>query len=296
MWPRELARYLGEARHWGYNGYGDWLTAFDLGSPYAPGLYSSLAIELYDRKKAAFRAASSMGMRLDLIACPNLVYLDQLRSDLVAEKSPKMLGQLLCPSKPEARAIILDNFDRQFRDLAEHDVALGSWTAFAYDFGGCACDRCAPWILTFAGLTREVRDVARRHFPAIETRVATWWWDDEEYRRFGDWVSQHEPGLCDTTVRHIRYGAVRMDEGDLPDGCRRLAFLHLGYGDVAGNGDIYAKFGAVVAPRRLPDTLATVAAQGATGFLAYSEGVFDDLNKAIAGALALFRSSKTPSL
>jgi hypothetical protein len=77
-----------------------------------------------------------------------------------------------------------------------------------------------------------------------------------------------------------------------------MAFVHIGYGDVTpggeahfgstpgeGNRDVYGKFGAVVAARRIPETLGNLAAMGAAGFQVFSEGTYDDVNKALAGAL-----------
>ena len=103
-------------------------------------------------------------MALDLHIWPNHVFLDQLRPHLVANRTRRVPGQRvvghpLCPSKPEARALMLDNFDRQFRDLADHGIPLAAFTAWTYDAGGCMCDDCAPYILTFARLLKEIRQL-----------------------------------------------------------------------------------------------------------------------------------------
>lgn len=286
MWPREMAAYLAEMRSWGFNRFGDWMTATDVCNPYASDAFWSLPMEQLARKKAAFRAAQALGMELDLILTANHVYLDQLRPDLEATKTKKIFGQLLCPSKPEARAIILANADRQFRDLAESGIRLSSFTAFAYDFGGCACEQCAPWILTYARLNREIHQIARRYFPEIEPWFCAWWWTPEEHALMNDWAATEAPGWLKAIVFHIPYGQTCYAEVPVPAGCRRLAFVHIGYGDVPGNNDIYTKYGATVAARRLPETLRAMGAAGTEGFQAYSEGQFDDVNKALLAGLA----------
>ncbi|HEV8636444.1 MAG TPA: hypothetical protein VG370_19650 [Chloroflexota bacterium] len=299
MWPREMAAYLAELRHWGFNRYSDWLDGADTCDPYTAGrswtpnmvrYLWNLPMELLARKKAAFRAATDLGLGVNLIVTPNHVFVDQLKPELLAEISDRTLGQLICPSKPEARAIILENHDRLFRDLAENGVEVASITAGAYDFGGCACDRCNPWIVTWAELVREVHDLARRRFPEVEPWLLTWWWQEDDYRLFGEWVERKTPGWTRAMVFQIQYGQTRMDEGPVPAGCRKIAFVHIGYGDVAGDVDLYAKYGAPVAAKRLPETVAAIAAQGGVGFQAYSEGVFDDVNKAILGALSSGRA------
>ena len=147
MWPREMAAYLAEMRHWGFNRFGDWMTCTDVCNPYATDAYWNLPLEMYSRKKAAFRAAQELGMANDLILTPNHVFLDQLRPDLLATKGPNIFGQLLCPSKQRP-----GRFAGECRPSAVTRRERGSMDlhAFAYDYGGCVCD-CAPWILTTCG-------------------------------------------------------------------------------------------------------------------------------------------------
>ena len=65
----------------------------------------------------------------------------------------------------------------------------------------------------------------------------------------------------------------------MPGGCRKLAFVHVGYGD-QGDMEVYGRIGAVTAPQRLPQTLLELRLLGFEGFQAYTEGLFDDCNKA----------------
>lgn len=281
---REMAAYLAEMKAVGFNRYGDWMTTTDICNPYTSDAAWDLAKEQLDRKKKAFRAAQALGLKLNLIVTPNHVYLDQLRPDLAAKKTPKIFGQLICPSHPEARQIILRNYERWFDDLADAGLRLSAFTAFAYDYGGCACDKCRPWILTFARLMKEIHAVALKRHPDLEPWFCSWWWTPEEHAQFNEWAAQEAPGWLKAMTMHIEYGQTRPKDVPVPAGCRKLAFVHIGYGDQR-DSEVYGRQGAVVAPRRLPETLRELRRLGFEGFQAYSEGFFDDANKALLAGL-----------
>jgi len=286
MWPGEMAGYLAEMQHLGFNRYGDWLTTTDTRNPYTTDHWL-LGRELLERKKLAYHAAQQLGLQLDLMVTANHVYLDQLQTDQLATPGPGFYGQLICPSQPAARAVILGNYENWFRDFAAAGIRLNSFTAFAYDYGGCGCDQCRPWILTFARLMREVHAIGEKYHPGLEPWFCSWWWKPEEHARFNDWAATEAPGWLKGMSLHIEYNQTRVKEVAVPAGCRKLAFVHIGYGDTNAGGDIYSKFGPVVAPQRIPATLHDLAAQGVTGYQAYSEGVFDDVNKALLAGTSL---------
>lgn len=288
MWPREMKAYLAEVKWWGFNRYSDWLTTTDVRNPYTSDAKwdLDLAAEQLERKKKAFLAAQELGLELNLIVTPNHVYLDQLRPDIAATKSKKIFGQLVCPSEPVGRKIILENAESWFRDLAESGLHFSAWTAFAYDYGGCDCPKCNPWILTFARLTKDIQAIAQKYHPKIEPWYCSWWWTPEEHALINDWANKESPGWLKGISLHLAYEQTRFKDVEVPRGCRKLAFIHNGYADTLKSGDIYAKWGPVIAPQRIPQTLRDIAAQGADGFQAYSEGVFDDVNKALLGGIS----------
>jgi len=285
MWPREMAAYLGEMKWWGFNRYGDWITTTDVCNPFTSDAFWDLAKEQLDRKKKAFLAAQTLGLGLNLIVTPNHVYLDQLRPHYAAVKGPRIQGQLICPSHDEARKIIFENFEHWFSSFAASGIRLSTFTAFAYDYGACGCEKCKPWIVTFARLMKEIHAIAEKHHPGIEPWFCSWWWTPEEHELINDWAAKEAPGWLKAITLHIEYGQTKFKDVPVPAGCRKLAFVHIGYGDNKDVRDIYAKWGAVIAPTRIPATLAGIAAQGADGFQAYSEGVFDDCNKALLAGL-----------
>lgn len=288
MWPREMRDYLTELKFWGFNAYGDWFDAADLKAPWNnPRGEHLLPQALWQRKLTHFRSADDVGLEVDLLITPNHVFLDQLRDDLLADTSEeRYFGQLLCPSRPEGREIIVGNYRRMFGDLQQQGVELDAMSACPMDYGGCACAECAPWIVTFGRLFAEIHDAAREFFPGVKARLVGWWWTREEHAAFAEWANAGEPGRFPSLAAYIRYGETRPDlNAPLPDGCERHAFVHVGYADRAKPDDLYGPWGPTIAPERIEQTVRELEAGGVTGFMAYSEGVFDDVNKALLAGL-----------
>lgn len=296
MWPLEMKAYLAEMKWWGFNRYSDWITTTDIRNPYVSDATWDLAREQLERKKKAYLAAQELGLELNLIITLNHVYLDQLRPEIEAKKTSKIFGQLICPSQPAGRKLILANFEAWFRDFADSGIRLSTFTAFAYDYGGCDCAQCRPWILTFAKLTKEVHDLAKKFHPGIEPWFCSWWWTPEEHALVNDWAKAEAPDWLKGFSLHMEYEHTRFKDVAVPEGCRKIAFFHNSYADTRRSFDIYAKWGPTIAPKRIPQSLTDLAAQGADGFQAYSEGIFDDCNKALLAGLASGKFADTQSV
>jgi hypothetical protein len=281
----EMRQMLSEARQWGYNCYADWFDATDCVDPFSGNPQYSLGNALWDLKRVHFRTAQSLGFATDLVIAPNHVYRDQLKPEWLAKRGPRIQGQLICPHQPGARAAILRNYTNLFADLAKAGVKLTAINACPYDYGGCACDQCKPWILTFAQLTLDIHKIALTYHPKVELHFIGWWWTPEEHKLFAQWMDEHAPGVAVSMALHIPYDKTSVADVPLPKGCRKYAFVHIGYPDRATPRDIYGKTGPVVAPKRLDDTVRDLQAQSVTGVMAYSEGIYDDLNKALLGGL-----------
>jgi hypothetical protein len=282
---REMRRILVEAKAWGFNRYGDWFDTLDCVDPFANDRQYDLGNALWDRKKTHFHTAQSLGLQTDLIITPNHVYRDQLKPEWLAETGGRVFGQLICPHRPGARQQILDNYRALFDDLAAAGVRLDAISAAPYDYGGCNCERCRPWILTFAELSRDIYEIARSSHPGVELHFIGWWWSAEEHRQFAEWMDKNAPNLATSIALHIPYDKTAVADVPLPQNCRRHAFVHIGYADHARPPDIYGRTGPVIAPDRLEQTVRDLKAQSVTGVVAYSEGIFDDVNKALLAGL-----------
>jgi hypothetical protein len=292
----EMRRMLAEAKHWGYNRYADWFDAIDCVDLFSGDPQYSLANALWDLKRVHFRTAQSLGLATDLVMTPNHVYRDQLKPEWLAKKGARIQGQLICPHRPGAREAILNNHKNLFADLAREGVDLTAINAAPYDYGGCACDDCKPWIITFAELMLEIHKIARTYHPKVELHFIGWWWTAEEHKLFAEWMDLHAPGLAASMALHIPYDKTGVAEEaavPLPKGCRKHAFVHIGYPDRSQPPDVYAKTGPVAAPKRLEETVRNLRAQSVVGVMAYSEGIYDDVNKALLGGLFAGRNANS---
>ncbi|MBN1909438.1 MAG: hypothetical protein JW818_06855 [Pirellulales bacterium] len=287
MGENEVRQMLTEARFWGFNRYGDWFDMFDCSDPFAQKRLVALSHALWDAKVVNYRSAQRLGLPCDFILTPNHVYVDQCRPELLAEKKKRrVFGQLICPSNPKARTIILQDYEKLFADLARQGVRLKSICPCPYDFGGCDCAKCQPWILTWAKLCQDIHQTAEKHHPGVQMEMIGWWWEPKEHKQLAEWADREAPGWIKTIYLYIKYGTSRVPDVVLPKGCKRGAFVHIGYPDKKQPADIYGMLGPVVASRRLPETVRQLHAQGVTRLLAYSEGVHDDVNKALLAGLA----------
>ena len=190
----EMRQVLTEAKYWGFNRYADWFDAIDCVDPFSGDPQYSLANALWDLKRTHFRTAQSLGLATDLVITPNHVYRDQLKPEWLAKRGPRIQGQLICPHQPGAREAILKNYTNLFADLAKPGVSLSAISAAPYDYGGCACDQCKPWIITFAQLTLDIHKIARTYHPKVELHFIGWWWTAEEHKLFAQWMDKHAPG------------------------------------------------------------------------------------------------------
>ena len=286
MGADEMREMLSEARHWGFTHYADWFDTVDCSDPFADTSHHNMGHELWGRKKANFRAAYDMGLACGLTMTPNHVFLDQCQPDTLAVKGDRIFGQLICPSKPRAREIILRNYQKLLGDLAKAGVRLSMICPGPYDYGGCACEDCAPWIITCAELWRDLLAIAEKHHPGVEMHPIGWWWSAEEHQLFAEWADREMPGQVKSIFLHIPYGNTDVSDVPLPQGCHRRAFVHIGYADQAAPKDVYGHLGPVIAPERLPKTIESLKAHGCTGFMAYSEGVYEDVNKALLAGIS----------
>ena len=283
--PREMAALAAEAKFWGYNRFSDWFDTIDLYNVYEKEhSFFNMPEALWARKFANFRCAADAGLGLGLVVTPNHVFSDQVRPKTGAVKDRHMFGQLVCPSRPGVSDMILENYRCLFSDFAERGLQIESLAGGAYDYGGCACEQCRPWITAFGRLFRQIALLGREFFDDLKVELWGWWWSDDDHLEFTRWAEAGAPGFFESMAYHLPYGQTEYALRSIPAGCSEKAFIHIAYGEKS-NRDSYCHYGANIAPVRIEKTIRYLASRGAAGFLAYSEGDHDDLNKAVAAGL-----------
>ena len=282
---KEMYDLLSELKYWGFNRSSDWFDMDDCRDPFGKHNYG-LSNAQWQTKKTNYGSMQQIGLSSGFLITPNHVYIDQCLPERAAVYGTRIQGQLVCPSKPEVKAMILKNYENLFHDLKNSSVQLDNLIFCPYDNGGCACDQCHPWIVTFADLSYDIFMTAKKTFPDIRLHYVGWWWVAEEHTLFAEWFDTHAPNEIETMFLYLQYGTVKTPDVILPKGAKRGAFVHIGYSDVVSPRDIYGHTGPVIAAKRLAKTVEELKQQGVTALMCYSEGIYEDVNKALIGGLA----------
>lgn len=187
-------------------------------------------------------------------------------------------GHPICPSNPVGLAYILENSHTFFKKMAGAEIDILMF--WPYDEGGCACEHCRPWGCNgFLKLSKQLAQLGRSHFPQLKTVLSTWMFDtppegelqglSDALAKDGGWVDYI---LADSHEDFPRYP---LDVG-VPGSLPLLNFPEI---SMWGNWP-WGGFGANPLPRRFQRLWDQVRHKVSGGF-PYSEGIYEDINKAI---------------
>lgn len=187
-------------------------------------------------------------------------------------------GHPICPNIPEGHAYLMDNARRLYNEFS--DTGLDIVVFWPYDEGGCACEKCAPWGSNgYLKLSHEFAELGRACFPHLKTVLSTWMFDtppEGEWQGLTDVMAKQNGWLdyilADSHEDFPRYPLESGVPGNLP----LLNFPEI---SMWGNWP-WGGVGANPLPlryQRLWDPVKHVV----TGGFPYSEGIYEDMNKAI---------------
>jgi hypothetical protein len=170
------------------------------------------------------------------------------------------------------------NKENLYRDLANSGLKLDNVLYFAYDTGGCFEEACKPWMLTFLKLTEDYTAVLQRYHPGARAYVTDWFANGGEDEMIADYLNQHP---------HTRLAGVWKEEQSAIERYAGLdkrfpLFIFVDVTMVGGWGTI----GAQPFPARMSHAVGDGSSSGITGLMMYTEGIFDDFNKALATQVA----------
>lgn len=289
MGRREMRTYLEDLALAGSNGYADRFDQGEVASPFRHHAFRQevnlgQGAELWAKKAGHLKDASALGLRTCVTLNPNHVYLDQWRPELDATPGKGMIGNLICPSAPGARELIVGNYADLWAWLAESGVRLDSIRPAPYDDGGCACPRCTPWLATFLGLAEAIGEAGRRHWPGLEGFISGWWMSDDDLALLRRWREGRGATWISTLLYNTGYQNLAM-----PDLAGRLAplgygcYVHAAYS--GHHGDRYERNGTHCAARRLQAQFRQFPGRGVRRFMAYTEGVQSHLSSFLCARL-----------
>lgn len=286
-WSGEMRRYLEDLALSGASGYGDWFDPNDMPDPYHPHVYHSTSMFLWRRKKEWLSYSQQLGLDNVLVVTPNVGYVDQMRPEWVGVRnhSLRVQGQVLCPSNPQAREIILGNQKRLFEDLRQSGIRVSKIVCAPYDDGGCACPDCQPYYPVFLQLVRDVYDTVSAFYPELKADICGWWTSEEESRQLQEFINGPAKAWFGSFQYSAAYGVfelpddIRTRTGGMNLGC----FLHIGFS--YDRRDVYTKTGVHSASRRIQSVLRSFARAECNGFMTYNESFGDHFNAFAASLL-----------
>lgn len=273
----EITRYLEDLALWGVNAVMVIFPFINLQGWDDPKSASSL-----EMMRTYARAAKPLGIRY-VTSVNNTMFIgapESIRADRLPDPTRRRgnSGHPICPSNPEGHAYLMTNARRFYEELA--DVGIDGVVFWPYDEGGCACAECAPWGSNgYLKLSREFAVLGRTYFPEMKTILSTWMFDTPPE---GEWQ-----GLTDALAAgndwldyiladaHEDYPRYPLDAG-VPGGLPLLNFPEI---SMWGNSP-WGGVGANPLPARY-QRLWDQVKHAVVGGLPYSEGIYEDMNKAV---------------
>lgn len=265
----EVQRYVEDLGLWGFNALAFWYDMRYAGA----GIDDPAAVEFRARLRALGQAAKGIGLDVALVVVGNDSYTNApvaLRAD-----ASGMRGAIypwnVCPSKPEGMNYILKVLGQEFdwaASLAPHYVIV-----WPYDSGGCGCDQCRPWGSNgFLRATQAVAALARQKLPGTKIILSTWFFDEGEWQGLRQAFADRRP-LVDFILAE---GTARSMPAGLP---------MVGFPEISMHATFpWGGFGATPLPRRAEQQWDLVRHASHGGF-PYSEGIYEDITKAVIAQL-----------
>lgn len=285
----EICEYLESLALWGQSALCLWFDMHHFQSISAPQ-----ADRMLDRMIQIFQKAKSLGMKTSLTRLPNEYYADANKKLLAQNRTEdgrytrKLCGFYyteLCPSKQEAEALLLASFEELMHRFSS--VGLDYIMLWPYDQGGCTCKQCYPWGANgFYKLAKKQAAIAKKYFPDIEIILSCWRFD---HFTQGEWAAvlpliREDGNWLDRLMVDIT--------APLPEELPSLGKPVVSFPEISMyHATPWGGFGANPFPNTLGAQFRKTKSFCRGGAL-YSEGIFEDINKAVA--LELMRDPSIP--
>lgn len=293
----DVRRYVEDLALWGVNAVSVW---FDM--HHYRGMSDPAAQAMVARLNEVLGCAKDLGLATSLTSLANEGWADSpesLRADWTAghdgyHHPPGGHYHVeICPSKPGGLDRILEWAGQRLDAFS--GVSPDYLWIWPYDQGGCTCSRCAPWGAN--GFLRCAEPIAKQYkgrFPKGKVVLSTWYFDhfiDGEWAAFDRRIPRPGPDWIDYLLVDDcgdRFPAYPLAHG-APGGFPMVNFSEI---------SMYAQYpwgsyGANPLPRHL-GAIWDSAKDRLSGGFPYSEGIFEDMNKAIM-AQCYWDPSRLPS-
>ena len=192
-------------------------------------------------------------------------------------------GNIICISKPGGMELIDENNRFLLKAMKERGVNIDIFINWPYDEGGCGCPECSPWGANgYIRASKKAFQTAREYYPDALRMISTWTYDTPPQ---GEWEeltkSLDEEKWCDIVLAdaHEDYPRYPLDHG-VPGGLPLVSFPEISMWGLFPWGG----YGAVCLPERFT-RIWHQTERKLYGELLYSEGIYEDINKAVIAGL-----------
>lgn len=280
---QELSWYVEDLALWGINFFEVVFPLIDFSD------WTDPAMELIlERIGTIYQKARDLDLRVGLEIVPNQDFV-HYHKDFVARKNLEPVrrrgnnGHNLCPSIPGALEYLKNTYVHVIRILKKKGIWMDFICFWPYDEGGCSCENCAPWGANgYIKASKAILLEIRKELPGVKAILSTWLFDTPSDE--GEWSGLSRKLSEDDFVDYILadshtdfpwYPIVKGVPGKLP---------LLNYPEISMWGLFpWGGYGANPLPKRF-ERLWKQVKNNVSGGIAYSEGIFDDINKCLVSS------------
>ena len=200
------------------------------------------------------------------------------------------LGFNACPEIPGALDAMLALRRDNLKKL--DGTRVGYLCHWSFDEGGCECKKCYPWGGNgMLKLIEKLHEVNRAAHPEAKTIVSTWYFHEDDYDGLWKYLETHDwidyVLADDNGMRYPTYPL----KHKLPGKAKLITFPEISmWGRGPWGGD-----GATALPHHL-EGLFRQSEAVSDGFMYYSEGNYEDINKTIVTDLYVTPTATTDDI
>lgn len=289
----EIFEYIEDLALWGLEALAVW---FDM--HHYTGMDDPEAVTMAARLKAILNHAKSLGLKRMMTTLSNEGF--STTPEAMKATNEVQNGYYLkpdgfyhtevCPNSDGGLELILENRARML-DVFE-EIQPDYFTVWPYDQGGCTCEKCAPWGCNgFLKTAKAEAELIKKRIPNTKIILSTWYFG-EFYRGTAEW-----DGFYDALHRgELDFADMIM--ADFPAVYPQYPLTHettkplVSFNEFSMYGaSPWGGYGANPMPTHIAEQWRD-AGQKLSGGMPYSEGMFEDINK--AATLRLFRCGQDP--
>ena len=289
----EIFEYIEDLALWGMEALAVW---FDM--HHYSGTDDPEAVRMADRLKKILNHAKSLGLKTMMTTLANEGFSDTPKEQRATNeiqngyhrKPDGFYRTEICPNTEGGLDLILKNRNEMLDAFEE--IQPDYFTIWPYDQGGCTCEKCAPWGCNgYLKTAKAEGGLLKKRLPNAKVILSTWYFGqfypgNAEWDGFYDALDRGELDFADAIMADFpaKYPEYPLNRSA---GLPLVSFNEFSmYGASPWGG-----YGANPMPDHIREQWQD-AGQKLSGGMPYSEGIFEDINKAVT--LRLFRQETPP--